>query len=65
MLVSGAVVLVVHLVTVLWPWLATFSQRFWWVWLLIGGVVLIVAAARYEASLKSVRTLTTRISQLR
>lgn len=64
-LVSGAVVLVVHLVTVLWPWLATFSQRFWWVWLLIGGVVLIVAAARYEASLKSVRTLTTRISQLR
>lgn len=64
-LVSGAVVLVVHLVTVLWPWLATFSQRFWWVWLLIGGVVLIVAAARYEASLKSVRSLATRISQLR
>ena len=64
-LVSGAVVLVVHLVTVLWPWLATFSQRFWWVWLLIGGVALIVAAARYEASLKSVRTLATRISQLR
>ncbi|WP_055426824.1 SCO7613 C-terminal domain-containing membrane protein [Bifidobacterium aesculapii] len=64
-LVSGAVVLVAHVLTVLWPWLAAFSQRFWWVWLLIGGVVLIVAAARYEASLKSVRSLATRISQLR
>lgn len=64
-LVSGAVALVAHLVTVLWPWLAAFSQRFWWVWLLICGVVLIVAAARYEASLKSVRSLATRISQLR
>lgn len=64
-LIYGTVVLVAHLVTVLWPWLAVFSRQFWWVWLLIGGVILIVAAARYEASLKTMRTLATRIGQLR
>ncbi|PLS29155.1 SCO7613 C-terminal domain-containing membrane protein [Bifidobacterium parmae] len=64
-LIYGTVVLVVHLVTVLWPWLAVFSRQFWWVWLLIGGVILIVAAARYEASLRTMRTLATRIGQLR
>ncbi|WP_243394875.1 SCO7613 C-terminal domain-containing membrane protein [Bifidobacterium imperatoris] len=64
-LIYGTVVLVVHLLIVVWPWLAEFSRHYWWVWLLIGGVILIAAAARYEASLKSVRTLASRISDLR
>lgn len=64
-LIYGTTVLVVHMITVLWPWLAVFSRQFWWVWLLIGGVVLIVAAARYEASLRTMRSLAVRISQLR
>ncbi|NEG55211.1 SCO7613 C-terminal domain-containing membrane protein [Bifidobacterium platyrrhinorum] len=64
-LVAGTAVIVAHMVTVLWPWLAVFSRRFWWVWLLVGGVVLIAAAARYEASLKTMRSLATRIGQLR
>lgn len=64
-LIYGTVVLVVHLLIVVWPWLAEFSRHYWWVWLLIGGVILIAAAARYEASLKSMRTLASRISDLR
>ena len=34
-------------------------------WLALGGIILIVAAARYEASLKSMRTIATRIGDLR
>ncbi|MBT1180612.1 hypothetical protein JS531_01190 [Bifidobacterium sp. CP2] len=64
-LVYGSVVLVVHVVTVLWPWISAFSRDFWWVWLLIAGVLLIATAARYEASLKSMRTLASRIGDLR
>ncbi|OZG61079.1 hypothetical protein BMYO_0378 [Bifidobacterium myosotis] len=64
-LLYGTVVLVAHVLTVIWPWLAEFSRQYWWVWLLIGGVLLIVVAARYEASLKSLRTFGVRISELR
>ena len=52
-------------VTVLWPWRAEFSRHYWWVWLALGGIILIVAAARYEASLKSMRTIAARIGDLR
>lgn len=34
-------------------------------WLALGGIILIVAAARYEASLKSMRTIAARIGDLR
>ena len=34
-------------------------------WLALGGIILIGAAARYEASLKSMRTIATRIGDLR
>ncbi|MBW3089408.1 SCO7613 C-terminal domain-containing membrane protein [Bifidobacterium miconisargentati] len=64
-LIYGAVVLTIHILTVIWPWLAEFSRHYWWVWLLIGGIILIVTAARYEASLKSMRTIAARISDLR
>lgn len=64
-LVYGTVILVIHVLTVIWPWLAEFSRHYWWVWLLIGGVLLIAAAARYEASMRSMRSLASRISDLR
>lgn len=64
-LIYGAVVLTIHILTVIWPWLAEFSRHYWWVWLLIGGIILIVTAARYEASLKSMRNIAARISDLR
>ena len=64
-LVYGAATLVISVLTVLWPWLADFSRHYWWVWLLIGGVILIVAAARYEASVQSMHRLADRINELR
>ncbi|KAA8824971.1 hypothetical protein EMO92_07420 [Bifidobacterium reuteri] len=64
-LVYGTVILVIHVLTVIWPWLAEFSRHYWWVWLLIGGVLLIAAAARYEASMRSMRSIASRISDLR
>ena len=36
-----------------------------WVWLALGGIILIVTAARYEAGLKSMRTIAARIGDLR
>ena len=62
---AGAAVLIVHVLRQLWPWLVRISQDYWWIWLLAAGVVLVAAAARYEASLKSVRSMGRRISQLR
>ena len=56
-LIYGTVILIVSTVTVLWPWRAEFSRHYRWVWLALGGIILIVAAARYEASLKSMRTI--------
>ncbi|WP_140464617.1 MULTISPECIES: SCO7613 C-terminal domain-containing membrane protein [unclassified Bifidobacterium] len=64
-LVYGTVILVIHVLTVIWPWLAEFSRHYWWVWLLVGGVLLIAAAARYEASMRSMRSIASRISDLR
>lgn len=64
-LIYGTVILIVSTVTVLWPWRAEFSRHYRWVWLALGGIILIVAAARYEASLKSMRTIATRIGDLR
>ncbi|KAB8290629.1 SCO7613 C-terminal domain-containing membrane protein [Bifidobacterium avesanii] len=61
----GALVLAVHVLRQLWPWLVLISQDYWWIWLLVAGVILVVAAARYEASLKSVQSIGRRISQLR
>ncbi len=44
----GAVVLIAHVVAQTWSYLVAFSQQNWWVWLALGGLVLILAAARYE-----------------
>ena len=64
-LAFGAIVLTAHVLTVLWPWLGRLSE-YWWAWvLLVAGVALIAAAARYEASLKSMRNLAVRFSQMR
>lgn len=64
-LLAGAIVLPVHVLTQMWPLLAEFSRSFWWVWLALGGVVLVVAAARYEHSINSMRRAALRFSQLR
>ena len=63
--VMGSIVLALHVVVQAWPWITIISRDFWWIWLLVGGIILIAAAAHYEASLKSVQSLGKRISQLR
>ncbi|NMN01145.1 hypothetical protein G1C96_1730 [Bifidobacterium sp. DSM 109958] len=62
---AGAAVLVAHTIRLLWPWITEVSRDYWWVWLLAAGVVLIAAAARYEASLNSMRRIGRRLSRLR
>ncbi|RSX51715.1 hypothetical protein D2E25_1690 [Bifidobacterium goeldii] len=61
----GAILLTAHTVTQLWPWISAISRYFWWVWLLIAGIVLIIAAARYESGLRSMKSLARRFTQLR
>lgn len=64
-LATGATVLVLHTAKLLWPWITELSRDYWWMWLLAAGIILITAAARYEASLNSMRLLGRRFSQLR
>ncbi|RIJ09115.1 hypothetical protein DZF97_10615, partial [Clavibacter nebraskensis] len=62
----GAVVLVVHAVAQLWPWIREASSTVpWWAWAGIGGVVLIAVAARYERRIRDVKEVAARVSALR
>lgn len=64
-LVMGSVMLVIVAASRLWPWIAAFSRDFWWVWLLACGIILVVAAIRYEASMASMRAFCRRIGDMR
>ncbi|RII92161.1 hypothetical protein DZF95_08460, partial [Clavibacter michiganensis] len=62
----GAVVLLVHAVAQLWPWIRVASTTVpWWAWAGIGGVVLIAVAARYERRIRDVKEVAARVSALR
>ena len=64
--VFGGVVLVWHAVAQLWPWISALYEAVpWWLWLGIGGAVLIALAARYEHRIQNARTLVASISALR
>ncbi|WP_104164008.1 SCO7613 C-terminal domain-containing membrane protein [Cryobacterium sp. N22] len=64
--VLGAAVLLVHALAQLWPWIALlYVSVQWWLWLGIGGVLLIVLAARYEQRIQNFKTVALRISALR
>ena len=64
--VLGATVLLVHALAQLWPWIALlYVSVQWWLWLGIGGVLLIVLAARYEQRIQNLKTVALRISALR
>jgi hypothetical protein len=64
--VFGSVVLLWHAVAQLWPWISALYEVVpWWLWLGIGGAVLIALAARYERRIQNARTLVTSISALR
>ncbi|MBP2458155.1 hypothetical protein J3A67_001848 [Clavibacter michiganensis] len=62
----GAVVLLVHALAQLWPWIRVASATVpWWAWAGIGGVVLIAVAARYERRIRDVKEVAARVSALR
>jgi hypothetical protein len=62
----GAVVLLVHALAQLWPWISlAYGVIPWWLWLGVGGVLLIVLAARYEQRIQNLKSVALRISALR
>ncbi|WP_370448628.1 SCO7613 C-terminal domain-containing membrane protein, partial [Cryobacterium sp. TMB1-7] len=64
--VLGATVLLLHALAQLWPWIALlYVSVQWWLWLGIGGVLLIVLAARYEQRIQNFKTAALKISALR
>ncbi|HYP72451.1 MAG TPA: hypothetical protein VEP72_00070, partial [Microbacterium sp.] len=65
-LVIGAIVLLIHAVAQLWPWIATsYDAVPWWLWVGLGGILLIVIAARYERQLAALRTAYASVTSLR
>jgi len=64
--VLGSVVLLVHALAQLWPWIAlAYTAVYWWLWLGIGGVLLIALAARYEQRIQNLKSVALRVSALR
>ncbi len=62
----GTVVLLVHLITQLWPGIRlVYESLHWWLWLGFAGVILIALAARYEQRIKNFRSVAMRIAALR
>ncbi|MFE5408322.1 SCO7613 C-terminal domain-containing membrane protein [Microbacterium sp. NPDC056569] len=65
-LVLGSAVVLIHGVAQLWPWISTsYVAVPWWLWLGIGGAVLIFIAARYERRVKQLRAAITAVTSLR
>lgn len=65
-LVLGSAVLLAHAVAQLWPWISSaYIYVPWWLWLGIGGALLIYLAARYESSMRGLRTSFTAVASLR
>lgn len=65
-LVVGSVVLIAHALAQSWPWIqGLYSAVPWWIWLGVGGIVLIAVAARYEHRVRNLRSFVGSIRALR
>jgi hypothetical protein len=65
-LVVGGVVLITHALAQSWSWVqGLYSAVPWWIWLGVGGVVLIAVAARYEHRVRNLRSFVGSIAALR
>ena len=65
-LILGSVVVLVHAVSQLWPWISdVYVIVPWWLWLGIGGALLIFIAARYERRMRALRAAFTAVTSLR
>ncbi len=64
----GGIVLIIHAVAQLWPWITVLYESasgLWWLWLGIAGVLLIVVAATYERRIREVKAVALAIRSLR
>lgn len=62
----GAIVVVVHALAQLWPWISgLYGSVPWWLWAGIGGVILIVLAATYESRIRDLKAVARGVSSLR
>jgi hypothetical protein len=65
-LLLGSAVLLLHAAAQLWPWIsAAYVAVPWWLWLGIGGALLIFIAARYEKRMRALRTAFLAVASLR
>ncbi|WP_243076264.1 DUF2157 domain-containing protein [Microbacterium sp. SS28] len=65
-LVLGSIIVVTHAVAQLWPWIrAGYDVVPWWLWLGIGGALLIFLAATYERRVRQMRTAFVAVTSLR
>jgi hypothetical protein len=65
-LLFGGVVLLIHALAQLWPWITQLYEAvWWWLWLGIAGVVLVALAATYERQLRLARGVVRSIAALR
>lgn len=64
--IIGAVVLLLHGLAQLWPWISDlYSAIPWWLWVGVGGILLIVVAATYEKRIRDARAVARSIRSLR
>ncbi|WP_203580733.1 SCO7613 C-terminal domain-containing membrane protein [Microbacterium hibisci] len=65
-LVLGSAVLLLHAVAQLWPWISNaYVAVPWWLWLGLGGALLIFIAARYEKRMRALRSAFVAVTSLR
>ncbi|MFH8252790.1 SCO7613 C-terminal domain-containing membrane protein [Microbacterium sp. B2969] len=65
-LILGSVVLILHAVAQLWPWITSaYTAVPWWLWLGIGGALLIFLAATYERRVRQLKAAFVTVSSLR
>ncbi len=64
----GGVVLIVHAVAQLWPWIASIYESvsgLWWLWIGVAGALLVTIAATYERRLRELKAVGLAIRALR
>jgi hypothetical protein len=65
-LAIGASIVILHGLAQLWPWISDlYEAGYWWLWAGIGGVALIVFAARYEQRIQNIRDARDALKALR
>jgi hypothetical protein len=65
-LILGAVFVLVHAIHTFSPQIrALYEFTPWWVWLIVGGLIILVVAIRLERSIRDLKTFAVRIGSLR